>query len=196
MGQTVCRFRALTPNGSSQDTGLFFCYYQVELQPHMSTDVRFITRPNPPQAGTDEYSRWSKEATLNFPGGYLTSSYGNLVQTFGMTSTDACSGVIKNVSRKSYSRVNQIGGDAKTIAATTFSYTAFPKRNAGNAAAGQAITVVTSVGSYTARLGGDLQSFVTWLCGNGTSQLYDNISFFSGRGAEYGPFAPISAPTP
>lgn len=162
----------------------------------MEPEVRFITRPNPPQAGTDEYSRWSKEATLNFPGGYISSSYGNLIQTFGMTSTDACSGVTKNVSRKSYERVNTIGGDAKTIGATTFSYTAYPKRNSGNAAAGQAITVVTSVGSYTARLGGDLQSFVQWLCGNGTGQLYDTISFYSGHGAEYGPFAPIASGTP
>ena len=162
----------------------------------MEPEVLFITRPTPPTAGTDEYSRWSKEATLNFPGGYITSSYGNLIQTFGMTSTDACSGVTKNVSRKSYSRVNTIGGDAKTIGATTFSYTAYPKRNSGNAAAGQAITVVTSVGTYTARLGGDLQSFVQWLCGNGTGQLYDTISFFSGHGAEYGPFAPIASGTP
>ena len=162
----------------------------------MTSEVRFVPRPTPPQAGTDEYSRWTREATMNFPGGFLTATYGNLIQTFTMTSTDACSGTTKNVSRKSYTRTNTIGGDAKTIGATTFSYVAYPKRNGGNAASGQAITVVTPVGSYVARLGGDIQDFVGWLCGNGTGQLYGNISFYSGRGAEYGPFAPIASSNP
>ena len=162
----------------------------------MTAEVRFVPRPNPPEAGTDEYTRWSRNSTLNFPGGYLEATYGNLIQTFTMSGTDACSAETINVSRKSYSRVNTIGGDAKTIGATSYTYKAFPKRNSGSAASGQAITVVTDIGSYTARLGGDIQDFVSWLCGNGTGQLHGNISFFSEHGSEYGPFAPIVSSNP
>lgn len=162
----------------------------------MTAEVRFVPRPNPPEAGTDEYARWSSTSTMNFPGGYLEATYGNLIQTFTMTGTDACSSKSVNVSRKSYSRVNVIGGESKTIGATSYTYKAYPKRNASGAAGGQAITIVTDIGSYTARLGGDIQSFATWLCGNGTGQLHGNISFYSEHGAEYGPFAPIVSPTP
>ena len=156
----------------------------------------FATRPDVPQAGTDEYDRWKRESTLNFPGGYIKATYGNLIQTFSMTNTDSCGGEQVNVSRSSHQRVNTIGGDAKTIGAKTFSYTKYPKRNSGGAAGGEVITITTAVGSYDARLGGDIQSFVGWLCGNGTSQLYDSIEFTSPRGAHYGPFAPIASPAP
>jgi len=156
----------------------------------------FATRPDVPQAGTDEYDRWKRESTLNFPGGYVKATYGNLIQTFAMTNTDSCGGEQVNVSRTSHQRVNTIGGDAKTIGAKTFTYTKYPKRNSSGAAGGEVITITTAVGSYDARLGGDIQSFVGWLCGNGTSQLYDSIEFTSPRGAHYGPFAPIASPAP
>ena len=162
----------------------------------MEPTLYFAQRPSVPEAGTDEYDRWKRSSTMNFPGGYVESSYGNLIQTFAMTNTDSCSGEQVNVSRTSHQRVNTIGGESKTIGAKTFTYTKYPKRNSGGAAGGEVITITTSVGSYTARLGGDIQSFVSWLCGNGTSQLYDSIEFTSPRGAHYGPFAPIAAPAP
>ena len=162
----------------------------------MEPTLYFAQRPAVPEAGTDEYDRWKRSSTLNFPGGYVESSYGNLIQTFAMTNTDACSGTPVNVSRKSHQRTNTIGSPSKTIGAKTYSYTKYPKRNGAGCAGGDLITITTSVGSYTARLGGDIQSFVSWLCGNGTSQLYDPIEFTSGRGAHYGPFAPIAAPAP
>ena len=162
----------------------------------MEPTLFFATRPNVPDAGTDEYDRWKRSSTLNFPGGYVESSFGNLIQTFAMTNTDACSGSQVSVSRASHTRTNTIGGATKTIGAKTYTYTKFPKRNGGGPAGGQVITITTSVGSYTARLGGDIQAFVQWLCGNGTSQLYDAIEFTSPRGSHYGPFAPIASPAP
>lgn len=162
----------------------------------MEPTVYFATRPDVPDAGTDEYDRWKKTSTLNFPGGYVESAYGNLIQTFSMQGTDACAGENVPVSRKQHSRVNTIGGESQTIAAKSFTYTKYPKRNSGGAAGGEVITITTAVGSYDARLSGDIQTFVGWLCGNGTSQLYDAIEFTSPRGAHYGPFAPIAAPAP
>ena len=162
----------------------------------MEPTLYFATRPNVPEAGTDEYDRWKRTSTLNFPGGYVEATYGNLIQTFSMAGTDACSGEDVPVSRKAHTRTPVIGGTAKPIEATSFTYKKFPKRNSGGCAGGEVITITTEVGSYDARLGGDIQTFVSWLCGNGTSQLYDAIEFTSPRGAHYGPFAPIAAPAP
>ena len=162
----------------------------------MEPTLYFAVRPDVPLAGTDEYDRWKRESTLNFPGGYVKATYGNLIQTFSMGGTEACSGSQVNVSRSSHQRVNTIGGESKTIGAKTFTYTKYPKRNSSGAAGGEVITITTAVGSYEARLGGDIQAFVQWLCGNGTGQLYDSIEFTSPRGAHYGPFAPIASPAP
>lgn len=162
----------------------------------MEPTVYFATRPNPPVAGTDEYERWKRTSTLNFPGGYVEATYGNLIQTFSMAGTEACTGTSVSVSRSAHTRTNTIGGASIPIAQNTFTYNKYPKRNSGGAAGGDVITITTSVGSYDARLGGDIQTFVGWLCGNGTSQLYDAIEFTSPRGAHYGPFAPITAPAP
>ena len=157
----------------------------------MEPTVYFTTRPEVPSVGTDDHNRWKKESTLNFPGGYITSAYGNLIQTFGMTGSSACNGVDQAISRRSHTRTNVIGGDAQNIGATSFTVTKYPKRNSTGAAAGQAITIQTSVGSYTARLGGDIQDFAGWLCSDaGRSQIYDTVSFTSGHGAHYGPFGP------
>lgn len=161
----------------------------------MTATPYFTTRPTPPNPGTDEYTRWSRESTLNFPGGYLKASYGNLIQTFAMTGTDACSGTDVTVSRKSHSRTYTIGGAAQTISQANFTYKKFPKRNGGGAAGGDPITVTTAVGSYTARLGGDIQDLVSYLCGSGQSQMYDSVEFTSRNGAHYGPFGP-STTTP
>ena len=162
----------------------------------MTVSPYFAQRPEPPAAGTDEYARWKKESTYNFPGGYLTASYGNLIQTFSMQGTDACDGVSVNTTRKAHNRVNTIGGASTSVAQATFTYKKYPKRNGGAAAGGEPITITTAVGSYTARLGGDIQDLVGWLCGNGTGQLYDSIEFTSPSGAHYGPFAPIASPAP
>jgi len=159
----------------------------------MEPTLYFATRPDVPSVGTDDYNRWKKESTLNFPGGYITATYGNLIQTFAMTGTGACDGVQSSVSRRSHTRTNVIGGDSKTIGATSFTVTKYPKRNSTGAAAGQAITISTAVGSYSARLGGDIQDFAGWLCSDGgKSQIYDTVNFTSGHGAHYGPFGPAA----
>ena len=157
----------------------------------MEPTLYFTSRPEVPTVGTDDYNRWRKESTLNFPGGYITATYGNLVQTFGMTATDSCTATEVSYTRKQHTRTNKIGGDSKTIDSVAVKFNKYPKRNSSGAAAGEPITVTTSVGSYTARLGGDIQTFVAYLCSDsGRGQLYDPIEFASSRGAHYGPFGP------
>jgi len=157
----------------------------------MEPTLYFATRPDVPSVGTDDYNRWKKESTLNFPGGYITSSYGNLIQTFAMTGTDACSATEVSYTRREHPRTNVIGGDSIQVRQTPVTFNKYPKRNSTGAAGGEVITVTTPVGSYTARLGGDIQTFVGFLCSDsGKGQLYGPIEFTSPRGAHYGPFGP------
>jgi len=159
----------------------------------MTATPLFLQRPDIPGYATDEHDRWKKQAVLNFPGGYIAATYGNLIQTFTMAGTDACSGTTVNVSRTGHTRTNTIGGGSINVAAKTFSYKKYPKRNSSASATGQLVHIFTDVGDYDARLGGDIQDLVGWLCGNGTAQLYGPISFTSPNGAFYGPFSPIVA---
>ena len=153
----------------------------------------FATRPEVPAVGTDDYNRWKKESTITFDGGYIRATYGNLIQTFAMTGSDACSAKAITYQRKAHQRTNTIGGDTREIEAVGVQFNKYPRRNSSGAAAGDLITITTSVGSYTARLGGDIQHFVEFLCSNsGKGQLYDPITFTSGRTAFYGPFGPAN----
>lgn len=149
-------------------------------------------RPNPPSVGTDEYERWKRSATINYEGGYLEAAYGNLVQTFADFSTAGVIGT-RQVSVKEQQRVNTIGGASKTILPFTYTSKVIPRRNSSGAAGGLPITIVTPVGSYTARLGGNIEDLVTFLSDATKIEVIDSMSFASTRGAVYGPFL---APTP
>ena len=159
----------------------------------MEPTLYFAQRPEVPAVGTDDYNRWRKESTLTWDGGYLTATYGNLIQTFAMTGADACSAKEITYQRKKHTRTNTIGGDSKEIEAVGVKFNKYPRRNSSGAAAGELITITTPVGSYTARLGGDIQHFVKFLCSDsGKGQLYAPIEFTTGRTAFYGPFGPAA----
>ena len=134
--------------------------------------------------------------TIAFPGGYIAATYGNLVQTFTMQGNGPGDGKTSSVSRKQHQRVNKIGGDATSVAATTFDVTRYPKRNGQNAAAGEPITITISDGSYEARLGGSMETFIAWLEANKDTDLYSDVEVTSPRGAHYGPFSPTATPAP
>ena len=152
---------------------------------------RFSQRPDPPAVGKPEYDRWKQESALAWPGGTLTATYGNLAQTFALNLLDgACTAQTNSVSRAGGDRVNRIGGPKITVKSSSLSLRRYPKKNAGNAAAGAPILIVTEVGEYTARLTGSIQDFVSYLCGNG-SKMFGSIYVHSANGAKYGPFNPV-----
>ena len=156
--------------------------YMTEASP------RFSTRPDVPDAGTDVEDRWARESTIAFEGGYIKSAYGNLVQTWNLSGlTDTCSAI--DVDRKSYSvdRTLTIGGDSKTVNYSAKTYKRYPRRNGGGAAGGEAMTFVTDIGQYTARVAGDVQTMVKWVCDNIDKQ-YGTLEIYTNRGAFYGPF--------
>ena len=149
--------------------------------------VQFATRPNPPAVTEAEYQAWSRRGTVNYDGGYIEATYGDLIQTWTLGDTDACAGVARAVVRTSTTRTNTIGGASTPVAGANYVYTAYPKRNSSLAAGGELYTIHTDIGSYTARVGGDIQTFVAYVCNN-LNQLYGPISFQSSAGAWYGPF--------
>ena len=151
--------------------------------------VQFATRPNPPAVTSPEYQAWSRVATLNYDGGYIEATYGDLIQTWSLGSTDACAGQARAVVRAASTRTNTIGMGSTPVAGANYVYTAYPKRNSSLAAGGDLFTIHTTIGSYTARVGGDVQGLIAYVC-NKTNQLYDSISIQSSSGAWYGPFVP------
>lgn len=151
--------------------------------------VQFATRPNPPAVTDAEYQAWSRRGTVNYDGGYIEATYGDLIQTWSLAESDACAGQARAVVRTSTTRTNTIGGASTPVAGANYVYTAYPKRNSSLAAGGDLFTVHTDIGSYTARVGGDVQTLIAYVCSN-TNQLYAPISIQSSSGAWYGPFSP------
>ena len=156
--------------------------------------VRFATRPDPPAAGSAEDARWAKEASFSYPGGYLTSAYGNLIQTMNIAGDlSACSVTDKTVTVGSHQAVLTIGQPAINVSAHTYTKKQYNKRNSSAAAAGVPVRVVTEVGEYQARMSGSIQSLVEFICRN-TGLLYGPTYIYSAHGAEYGPFNPVPLP--
>ena len=148
----------------------------------------FAERPTVPDAGTELEDRWAKESTIAYEGGYIKSAYGNLVQTWNLESlTTTCSAI--SVDRKSYSvnRTLTIGGPSATVNYAAKSYNRYPRRNGGGAAGGEAMTFVTDIGQYTARVSGDVQTLIKWVCDNKDKQ-FGTLEIYTNRGAFYGPF--------
>jgi hypothetical protein len=171
---------------------LLACYYCFLLTE--TPTVKLLGgRPNPPAVDSDEYKRWSETLTIAYDGGYIEATYGNLIQTFDFFTIDgACADRPVAVVRKQHSRVNRIGDPAINIAEARFTYNKYPKRNSSNAAGGAAYTIHTDIGSYTARIGGDVQTFMAWACER-KNEFYSATSIQTGSGAWYGP---ISSATP
>ena len=158
----------------------------------LETSCFMAERPEPPAVDTEAYDRWKQSATINFSGGYVEATYGNLIQTFEDVASSGATGT-RAVSRKKHDRVNTIGGAVTEVKATTYTQAVIPRRNSSGAAGGQPITIITPVGSYTARLGGNIEDFVAFIDDPAEVMVIDNMSFASERGAVYGPFVNTSA---
>ena len=154
-------------------------------------DVRFDPGPRPdvPQKESPEDYQWRKESAITYQGGYISATYGNLAQTFDMgKGLGVCSSV--EVNRKAYttSRTNKIGGDSKTVNVPSSTFKRFPRKNGGPAEGGGVYTFQTDVGNYTARVGGDVETAIQWICDN-TDNMFGTLTVWTDRGAQYGPFA-------
>ena len=140
-----------------------------------------------PGTETQEYKNWSKNWTIAYEGGYIEAAYGNLVQTLDIgVVANACFDIPVAVVRKAHGRTNQIGSLSTPVAEARFTYNRYPKRNSSAAAGGALYTIHTDLGSYTARVGGDIQTFMAWACSQ-SKEFFTPISVQSSSGAWYGP---------
>ena len=157
----------------------------------MTATPLFATPPVIPIAGSNEEKRWAKESSISWNGGSMTAAYGNLAQTFSMSSLQSVCTNAVDVQRAGYTvtRTNVIGGGSTSVSVPASTYKRYPKHNASLAAGGEPFRIVTPVGEYTARVTGDVQDFVKYLCDN-RNALIGTLYVYSGRGTEYGPFNP------
>ena len=160
---------------------------------YMTAAPYFAEPPAPPEPGTQDDLYWRKEFTLNYAGGSITAARGNILQTMNVdAAANFCDVPTISVTVKKHPRTNVIGGLSREIDAHTYSVKQYPISRASSADGGQAITVVTPLGEYTARLSGSAADFSEYLCAN-LNILYGATSFVTERGTQYGPFSPGSS---
>lgn len=135
--------------------------------------------------------------TLAYPGGTITAARGNLEQTLavGSASSAYCQAATESFSRTGHQRVNKIGGTATSVKATTVSVKKYPTGTTNQAAAGQAVEVLTGAGSYTARVTGSMQALVAYLCSI-ENTVFDYMTVVSQQGTIYGPIGPATPSAP
>lgn len=154
----------------------------------------FATRPTVPPAGSSLDLQWRKDLTLAYQGGTITASRGNLEQTLSIPGASAGYGdaPTETISRTGHQRVNQIGGPATSVKATSYTVTKYPTGTTNTAAAGQAVRVLTGVGSYTARVTGSLQDLVAYFVSI-ENTIFDYVTVVSQQGTTYGPIGPAAS---
>lgn len=133
----------------------------------------------------------AREATINYDGGSLTMTVGNIKSLFGPdTNIFGAAGVDKEVSVKGHNRIRVIGGASSTVSAYNYSYTQWPINNRANASGGTPISMfwTGSEGEWVARVSGSLWELGTFLQNNSPKSVWFNAK--GGKG--YGPFQKIS----
>lgn len=130
----------------------------------------------------------AKEITLRYDGGSVSMSRGNAKSIFGSDFKGLNPGPEpKEVSVKSHTRVNTIGGAATSVAAYSYQFLSWPRGTASNARAGKVIYMEWegSDGDFTGRVTGSMAKACSFFAENTTKTL----GFRTQRGTEYGPFA-------
>ena len=125
--------------------------------------------------------------TINYEGGSITMPIGNAKSLFGDDGYEILrpTGEEVTISKKSHSRTRVIGGPSTTVAATTYTYTKWPRSRKSNAAGGEEIVMSWegSEGSWVARMTGAAYDLGTFLNSSAPKPVT-----FSTAGSNYGPF--------
>ncbi len=132
----------------------------------------------------------TREVTINYEGGSITSTRGTLEAIFKEDAIpSACAKNEKDVARKAHERVRVIGSPPTSVKAANFKLVSYPKTASSFASGGIPIMLSADGGWWTARLSGNVEDFVAWLCDN-LEDLENVFLFQSPSGAKYGPFSP------
>ena len=129
----------------------------------------------------------AQQLTINYAGGSLTMSIGNLKSLFG-TNYDLLTSTPGEVSTSvsSHSRTRVIGGTSSTVTAHTRDYKGWPTSQANGAAAGKKVLLNWEgvSGQWVGRVTGAMADFADFLSANTTQ----TVVFRTSRGTKYGPF--------
>jgi len=133
----------------------------------------------------------AREATINYDGGSLTMTVGNLKDLFGSdASSFGADGQPKTVAVRGHKRTRVIGGPTTDIEGYTYDFIQWPTNGRANAAGGEPIVMTWdgSEGSWQARVSGSL-----WELGLFLQKASPKSVWFYAKGGEgYGPFMKIS----
>ena len=129
----------------------------------------------------------AQQLTINYAGGSLTMSIGNLKSLFGtnyelLTSTP----VDVSTSVSSHSRTRVIGGPTSTVTAHTRDYKGWPTSQANGPAAGKKVLLNWEVvsGQWVGRVTGAMADLGVFLSENTAK----TVNFRTMRGTKYGPY--------
>lgn len=133
----------------------------------------------------------ARETTINYDGGSLTMTVGNLKDLYGEdTNVFGADGQPVAASVKSHSRVRVIGDPPTTVTAHVREYIQWPTNDRSNAAGGTPIMMswTGSEGEWGARVSGPLWKLGVFL----QSTSLKSVWFYAKGGKGYGPFQKIS----
>ena len=125
--------------------------------------------------------------TINYSGGSITLPAGNAKSLFGDDGYELLrpEGEQVTISKKAHSRTAVIGGPSTNVAASTFTYTKWPRSSRSNSAGGQEIVMAWegSQGNWVARMAGSASDLGTFLNAKSPKPVT-----FATAGSNYGPF--------
>ena len=130
-----------------------------------------------------------REATINYTGGSISASRGVLAAMFKPGQYDSgCESVLKDRSRKTYTRTDYIGAPSRVVQPSTWQEVKYNSATKSIAKGGEPIQIKIEGEWWTARLSGSHSNFMTYLCGeNQAGNLGGVIAWRSERGTTYGP---------
>lgn len=134
-------------------------------------------------------------ATINYTGGSLTATRGVLAAMFQAGEfPEGCESVLRERSRKTYTRSAYIGADSVVVGASSWQEVKYNSQTKSLAAGGEPIQLKIQGEWWGARLSGNHSNFMTWLCGQNNAGAIDGVvAWRSARGTTYGPVGQVTS---
>ena len=127
---------------------------------------------------------------FNYPGGSIRCSLGLLSAIWKEGSLpSSCTPKEIPIAAYTYTRTQEIGGDAKTVNVNGYTRKNYPSTPANQASGGTRINISADGKYWVAWVSGTLTNFIEFLCTD-LAALKGPVVFKSQVGANYGPYMP------
>lgn len=126
----------------------------------------------------------ARRFSVSWSGGYLTATVGLFKALYGDKWEEKVGGgQAATINVKAHTRVRVIGGGGTPVGGYSYGVVKWPRKVRGGAAGGQPIRILLGEDFWTARLGGSVQDFKTFLAGAGAPATA--FTFVTEKGGEY-----------